>query len=72
MTDFRALCAELLKDLEGLSEGDKRAEPEAWTRARSALAHPEPQGPTDEEIEECFFQRWWFNGGSAIRPHKSG
>jgi hypothetical protein len=35
--------------------------------ARAALAQPEPQGPTDEEIEERF-QRWWFDEGSGMRP----
>jgi hypothetical protein len=35
--------------------------------ARAALAQPEPQGLTDEELEERF-QRWWFSEGSGMRP----
>lgn len=53
MTDFRALCAELLKGL------DENRHPEVrypghlriiMANARAALAQPEPQGPTDEEL----------------------
>ena len=50
MTDFRALCAELTKKLQEhtcLYEGH---ETELVARARAALAQPEPQVPTDEEI----------------------
>jgi hypothetical protein len=52
MTDFRALCDELLEALyyeTGATSGD-------WTmlraKAEAALAQPEPQGPTDEELQE--------------------
>ena len=52
MTDFRALCDELLEALyyeTGATTGD-------WTmlraKAEAALAQPEPQGPTDEELLE--------------------
>jgi len=58
MTDFRALCAELLEALENAirvvyrEDGTKHistADP-VITKADAALAQPEPQGPTDEEI----------------------
>ena len=58
MTDFRALCAELADSLEewlssnsigGISLDDG-TDAELIYRARAALAQPEPQGPTDEEI----------------------
>ena len=54
MTDFRALCAELLSALE--SEGyahwvNGPDEDALCLRARAALAQPEPEGPTDEELE---------------------
>jgi hypothetical protein len=55
MTDFRALCAELLEALEyeaGAASGD-------WTmlraKAGTALAQPEPQGPSDEELKQLLF-----------------
>jgi hypothetical protein len=39
--DWRTLCAELLGDLESLTEGDRRPEPENWIRVRNALAQTE-------------------------------
>ena len=64
-TDDRALCAELLEDaaeladlMQGVIDGDYA--PDSLTlqpirgsmaRARAALAQPEPEGPTDEEID---------------------
>jgi len=39
--DWRALCAELLGDLESLTEGDRRPEPENWIHVRDALAQTE-------------------------------
>jgi hypothetical protein len=56
MTDFRALCAELSDNLElilGYFESDQCGtsdSEELIARARAALAQPEPQGPTDEEL----------------------
>jgi hypothetical protein len=53
MTDFRALCQELLQGL------DENRHPEVrypghlrivMARGRAALAQPEPQGPTDAEL----------------------
>jgi hypothetical protein len=46
MTDFRALCAELL---DAWAKGVDISGP--MQRAHAALAQPEPQGPTEEEIE---------------------
>jgi hypothetical protein len=48
MTDFRALCAELLDELDFQSSHHSAVDLKA--RARAALAQPEPQGPTDEEL----------------------
>lgn len=51
MTDFRALCAELLEawehELGDLATGNRLA-----NRARAALAEPEPEGPTLAEIDD--------------------
>jgi hypothetical protein len=58
MTDFRTLCAELLETLENAirviynEDGTKHistADP-VIAKADAALAQPEPQGATDEEI----------------------
>jgi hypothetical protein len=60
MTDtFRALCAELVDDLE-MSDWPYKLK-EVFradiTRARAALdAQPEPEGPTDEELYELWEQ----------------
>jgi hypothetical protein len=55
MTDFRALCAELVEALNTNDYYDERSDEMAYAgllrRARAALAQPEPQGPTDEELD---------------------
>ena len=54
MTDFRTLCTELVDELESwIAFGDEADGADAHAlvdRARTALAKPEPQGPTDEEL----------------------
>lgn len=65
MTDFRALCAELVEDLALWLEYDgppsrlPKEEDESCRllrRARTALAEPKPEGPTDEELLELMPQ----------------
>jgi len=55
MTDFRALCAELV-ELDQAEPGDYADWRQSWnaaiSRARAALAQPEPQKPTVMEIIE--------------------
>jgi len=55
MTDFRALCARMADELDHYRQllmDDRRATHALATEARAALAQPDPEGPTDEEIEE--------------------
>jgi hypothetical protein len=50
---FRALCARMADELDHYRQllmDDRRATHALATEARAALAQPEPQGPTDEEI----------------------
>jgi hypothetical protein len=57
MTDFRALCAELVDAYEWCIEEYMTAPAEEDTliqRARAALAQPEPQGPSDEDLDALF------------------
>jgi hypothetical protein len=58
MTDFRALCAELLQELEHASAWDYQQA--LKDQAHAALAQPEPQGPTDQEITE------WADAASGV------
>jgi hypothetical protein len=66
MTDFRALCAELTDSLEewlssnsigGISLDDG-TDAELIYRAQAALVQPEPQGPTDEELNEMWQKQY--------------
>ena len=54
MTDFRALCAELVETWDATADFDfndfGNATADSVTRARTALAQPEPVAPTDEEL----------------------
>jgi hypothetical protein len=52
MTDFRALCAELADELQGYKVAHPMHCRALLNRARAALAQFEPQGPTDEEIDD--------------------
>jgi hypothetical protein len=78
MTDtFRALCAELVDSVELLLEMRAvDAKPMAITedrlcRALAALAQPEPEGATDEELKEWYHQwsksnSWWGYGDRPV------
>jgi hypothetical protein len=56
MTDFRALCQELMDAIDfGIPVELIKQSPLA-VRVDAALAQPEPQGPTDEEIMEVFWE----------------
>jgi hypothetical protein len=63
MTDFRALCAELVDELEDwIAYGDEADCADAHAvvdRARAALAQPDPLAPTDEELVELFNENDW-------------
>jgi len=49
MTDFRALCQELIDEIDAKAYGIKSLPSSvAIDRARAALAQPEPQGPMPE------------------------
>jgi hypothetical protein len=54
MTDFRALCEELVEALDECQRlcGDQPESPLVW-KARAALAE-QPVGPTDEELRELY------------------
>jgi len=74
MTDYRALCVELLQF--GDQAGEIAANEGLWPdcdpgpdwlldRARAELAKPEPMPPTDEELGRRF-RDWWHDEGSEL------
>ncbi len=57
MTDFRALVTEMAAELDHYQQllmDDRCQRHPLADRARAALAQPEPQGPTDEELWELY------------------
>jgi hypothetical protein len=57
MTDFRALCAELVQDIEEWIVAVDHCPPSSSAlvqRARAALSQPELQGPSDKEWDELW------------------
>ena len=71
--DYRALCAELLGELQALRRavadeiGCPSPEPSVIQRARAALAQLEPAAPTDEEIMELMPQQMRDDLANAAR-----
>lgn len=62
MTDYRALCARMADELDHYRQllmDDRRETHALANEARAALAQPEPQGPTDEELVELFNENDW-------------
>jgi hypothetical protein len=74
MTDFRALCAELVVIEDAMSGGSVQLSSQGQAldgyaglaafcyiaaKARIALTQPEPQGPTDEELIKLFNENNW-------------
>ena len=55
-TDYRALCAELLSLLDKIAMRDPEMDGGMLRyRARAALAQPEPVAPTDDALDELYF-----------------
>jgi hypothetical protein len=52
MTDYRALCAELVDAIDSGISTDRMHLSPLMLRARAALAQPEPVAPTDAELLE--------------------
>jgi hypothetical protein len=63
---YRAMCAELIDALDsGIPAGRIRMSPLA-NRARAALAQPEPEVPTDEDLDAFIYgffleDDWYYN-----------
>jgi hypothetical protein len=63
MTDFRALCAELLASYEDTFVISEPSDDPLVQQARAALAQPEPQGPSDEELHQLWLELYVFDEG---------
>jgi hypothetical protein len=75
MTDFRALCAELVAYIDYVCEDHGLPGSLFVDRARAALAQPEQQGPTDEEIlalSQWHEVSYTLTNGSVIYPLQEG
>jgi hypothetical protein len=66
MTDYKQLCAQLLEAYEILL-GELRFDNRLAKRALAALAEPEPDWPTDEEIMELTPQQMRDDLAAAAR-----
>jgi hypothetical protein len=51
MTDFRSLCQELMDAIDSGIPVERIKQSPLAVRIKVALAQPEPQGPTDEELD---------------------
>jgi hypothetical protein len=75
-TDWRALCAELNGLLEYISDiNPSLCEEEInnmTSRAQAALAQPEPQGPTDEELGKLLYYEFTTSTGHGERVDAMG
>jgi hypothetical protein len=61
MADFRALCKELMDAIDSGVPVERIKQSPLAVRVDAALAQPEPQGPSDEELLRCY--------GLAKRDH---
>ena len=68
MTDFRTLCAELVEALE-IQLDELRFDNRLCKHARAALAQPEPQGPSDEELKAAYWEA--FKGAAPCGADES-
>lgn len=66
MTDYKQLCAELLEWAERTSSNYYK-QADVIIRARAALAEPDPEDPTDEEIMELMPQQMRYDLAAAAR-----
>lgn len=72
MTDFRALCAELLSEYEQcFTIADPSGSP-LVQRARAALAETKPKEPMDEDLLQVFDTACLSEGGTVDEIHLRG
>jgi hypothetical protein len=80
MTDYKALCARMADELDHYRQllmDDRRETHALATEARTALAQPEPEGPSKAELRQIFDDQsgfindeqvmWWSDFQFAAR-----
>ena len=72
MTDFRALCAELLASYEDTFVISEPSDDPLVQQARAALAQPEPQEPTDDELGKLLYYEFTTSTGHGERVDAMG
>jgi hypothetical protein len=75
MTDFRELCARMADELDHYRQllmDDRRETHALAAEARAALAQPEQEGPTDEELLQVFDTACLSEGGTVDEIHLRG
>jgi len=63
MTDFRALCAELMDAIDSGIPVERMKQSPLAVRVDAALSQPEPQGPTDKELHQLWQELYSFHDG---------
>ena len=74
-TDWRALCARMADELDHYRQllmDDRRETHAVAAEARAALAQPEPQGPTDEELGKLLYYEFTTSTGHGERVDAMG
>jgi hypothetical protein len=66
MTDFRALCAELLDELQGYKVAHPMHCRALLNRARAELAKPAPERPTAKELRPIFDDQSGYIGDEQV------
>ena len=56
MTDYRAMCAELVNELHAYKVAHPNHDTDVIDRARAALAEPEAKGPSASDVTELFYR----------------
>jgi hypothetical protein len=76
MTDFRALCVELVDALAGWQLGggppEDTADADLITRARELMAESAEEGPTDEELSNLLYYQFTTSTGHGERVDEIG
>ncbi len=73
MTDHRALCARMADELDRYRQllmDDRRETHALAAEARAALAEPEPEGPTDEELIDM--AEFYIEDNGLLGLHNAG